>query len=717
MRPQKSSSVTSSRSCSSYWCSYGIFMEPPPPHRIPVTRRTSLLPQDMFRTPPLERHSGGRIGGRTWLAPDNHTSALLRNISGETSHILKLDPYSARQTETELGLDWTELDWTKLRLNCKLYHVCVCVCLQVFPISQVLLMNVALSRSQCTGALCVCVRVMLLCVLTVCLLSTEADGKLAQLNETLQDRLTFSGHLGFSMSELAGMRSFVPDQEMETRIVGGQEAWAHSWPWQVSLQFASTSACGGAIISSLWVISAAHCFKRYNQASYWTVLAGKHDLENPQEKEQQLVGVSTIVSHPSYNSQTKDNDVALLRLQQPLIFNQFVRPIDICTTPLPQFTECTVTGWGSTRENGPGANRLQEVNVTILPFDVCNQYYRGRVTPSMFCAGKDQGGVDACQGDSGGPLSCFTGTRYELAGLVSWGVGCARARRPGVYSKVQPHAQWISDTMNNQDMPTIDDRTTGVCGKKQSSSCDRAPGLAELSVSQDNVVSVENVVESCPFFWPWQVSLQSNGRHYCSGVLIHRWWVLTAKHCSVRAEQDVVVLGVHDLQLLSAQTILVEEVFNPMQDASFPPKSDLSLLRLSVAAHFGSKVSPVCVPQEDEDLNDSWSCVTAGWGATKATVRLNPDRLHHAGLTLVNRSACRQKWGGFISDAHICSHPSGSTSCMGDSGAPLFCQKQGTYFLFGMVTWGSWRCDAEKPAIFTRISDYLLWIREVTEDI
>uniref|UniRef100_A0A3Q4G2P1 trypsin n=1 Tax=Neolamprologus brichardi TaxID=32507 RepID=A0A3Q4G2P1_NEOBR len=100
--------------------------------------------------------------------------------------------------------------------------------------------------------------------------------------------------------------------------------------------------------------------------------------------------------------------------------------------------------------DGPRVNRLQEVNVTILPSDTCNQYYLGRIRPSMFCAGKDEGGLDACQGDSGGPLSCFTGTRYELAGLVSWGVGCGRAKRPGVYTRVQQHVQWIVQNRNNQ---------------------------------------------------------------------------------------------------------------------------------------------------------------------------------------------------------------------------------------------------------------------------
>uniref|UniRef100_A0A3B4EWA7 Zgc:55888 n=1 Tax=Pundamilia nyererei TaxID=303518 RepID=A0A3B4EWA7_9CICH len=223
---------------------------------------------------------------------------------------------------------------------------------------------------------------------------------------------------------LAGVRSFMLEQELETRIIGGQEAWAHSWPWQVSLQLASMPACGGAIVSPLWVISAAHCFVR-SEVTFTS--GGSKPLQTL------LVGVSMIFIHHSYNTESKESDIALVKLEKPLEFNHFVRPIDIWMTPLPLLMKCTITGWGSTRENGPRVNRLQEVNVTILPSDTCNQYYLGRIRPSMFCAGKDEGGLDACQGDSGGPLSCFTGTRYELAGLVSWGVGCGRAKRPGKY--------------------------------------------------------------------------------------------------------------------------------------------------------------------------------------------------------------------------------------------------------------------------------------------
>uniref|UniRef100_A0A8C5NDE4 Zgc:55888 n=1 Tax=Gouania willdenowi TaxID=441366 RepID=A0A8C5NDE4_GOUWI len=230
------------------------------------------------------------------------------------------------------------------------------------------------------------------------------------------------------------------------------------------------------------------------------------------------------------------------------------------------------------------------------------------------------------------------------------------------------------------------------CGQKQT--CMQTPSPADFWMSQDGEWSVRNVSEACPFSWPWMVSLQSNGRHYCSGVLIHRHWVITARHCNVRYR----ISGEHH------QASRGPSGKDPA--SGFPPKDDLSLVRLSTAARLGPRVSPVCIPEEDEDLDQSWSCVCAGWGSVKSAEDMKPDLLHQAGLNLVNQSSCTTHWGGFISDTHLCCNPAGATSCMGDSGTPLFCQKRGIYFLFGVVSWGSWQCDGERPAVFTRVSDY-----------
>ncbi|KAG9342636.1 hypothetical protein JZ751_016073, partial [Albula glossodonta] len=153
----------------------------------------------------------------------------------------------------------------------------------------------------------------------------------------------------------------------------------------------------------------------------------------------------------------------MLKLDKPLSFTECVRPITIVTESLETPRNCTVTGWGSTNEcacmtfdnpapnrtsftsssDGPHVDKLQEVNVTMLNHRTCNKIYNGRVTENMMCAGDLEGGIDACQGDSGSPLSCYCGDRYKLAGVVSWGVGCGRAKRPGIYTNLQRYIPWI----------------------------------------------------------------------------------------------------------------------------------------------------------------------------------------------------------------------------------------------------------------------------------
>ncbi|XP_061662307.1 ovochymase-1 [Syngnathoides biaculeatus] len=531
-------------------------------------------------------------------------------------------------------------------------------------------------------------------------------------NQSSHDSGAFSGHY-----ELAGVRSFAAERQAESRVVGGQETWPHSWPWQVSLRFSTMPACGGAVLSPIWVVSAAHCFQRFKKVSFWTVLAGKHDLENPDEDGQQVVGVSAVVSHHRYNAGTKEFDVALLRLERPLAFDRFVRPIHVWTVPLPTLKKCTVTGWGATRENGPRVSRLQEVNVTVMTSDLCQRYYKSRLRTHMFCAGQKGGGVDACQGDSGGPLSCYDGRRFRLAGAVSWGVGCGRARKPGVYTRLQDHIPWMADVMSNHDVAYADESAReDLCGKREKSTCQNLPGPAGLSVEEEGEPRAENVTEACPGAWPWQVSLQANGIHYCSGILVHRLWVLAARHCRVRAGEDTAVLGGHDLSLSLSQAVPVEQVLEPPQEDWFPPKDDLSLLRLAVPARLGEGVTPLCVSEEDEEPDNSWSCVSAGWGATSAAAALRPERLHHARVSLVNSTECRAQWGhNLIDDAHVCSHPVAGAACLGDSGAPLFCQKRGAYFLFGLLTWGARQCQPDRPAVFTKVSDYHSWISEITD--
>lgn len=236
------------------------------------------------------------------------------------------------------------------------------------------------------------------------------------------------------------------------RIVGGQNADVGEWPWQVSLHFKKQGhVCGASIISNKWLLCAAHCFIQtddaYKMTSNWVTYSGLRDQSN-QEPGVQVRNLKTIITHPKYDTQTSDYDIALLELSQPLNFSNTVHPICL-PAPTHVFSSgssCFVTGWGTMREGGDVAQILQKAEVKVINDTVCNMVTEGQVTSRMMCSGYLGGGVDACQGDSGGPLVCRSDVgKWFQAGVVSWGEGCARRNKPGVYTRVTKLRDWIRE--------------------------------------------------------------------------------------------------------------------------------------------------------------------------------------------------------------------------------------------------------------------------------
>ncbi|XP_008307205.1 ST14 transmembrane serine protease matriptase a isoform X2 [Cynoglossus semilaevis] len=237
-----------------------------------------------------------------------------------------------------------------------------------------------------------------------------------------------------------------------SRIVGGQDAEEGEFPWQVSLHVKSYGhVCGASIINQRWLVTAAHCVQddgkiRFSQPSTWEAYFGLH--------EQRKIGshvvkknLKQVIPHPNYNAYTFDNDIALMELDSPLTYSDYIRPICLPSAQHEFMTGSTVwiSGWGATREGGYGASILQKAQVRIINKDVCNKLMGGQITSRMLCAGVLTGGVDACQGDSGGPLSSPAGSRMFLAGVVSWGEGCARRDKTGIYTTVTKFIGWIKE--------------------------------------------------------------------------------------------------------------------------------------------------------------------------------------------------------------------------------------------------------------------------------
>nr|XP_016847455.1 PREDICTED: suppressor of tumorigenicity 14 protein homolog [Anolis carolinensis] len=261
------------------------------------------------------------------------------------------------------------------------------------------------------------------------------------------------------------------------RIVGGENARTGKWPWQASLQLGTYGhICGASIISNRWLVSAAHCFQdsdsiryasynfislffRYSVASGWTAYMGIKTINKNINDYVAMRAVKRIIIHPHYDQYISDYDIALLEMEAPVFFTELVQPICLPSTPRVFIygTVCYVTGWGAIKENicnasiDPGqlAKTLQEAKVKIINQSVCSKLYDDLITSRMLCAGNLNGGIDACQGDSGGPLACFgKGNRWYLTGIVSWGEGCARRNRPGVYTKVTALYDWIRQYAN-----------------------------------------------------------------------------------------------------------------------------------------------------------------------------------------------------------------------------------------------------------------------------
>jgi len=236
------------------------------------------------------------------------------------------------------------------------------------------------------------------------------------------------------------------------RIVGGVEARPGSHPWIVSLQMGESHFCGGTLVAPNVVITAAHCVV---DGTPDRIVAGAHDHYR-QNASVQITRPARVQAHQRYNADTTMHDIAVITLARPLTFNQFVQPACLPETgeTVAEGTQGTVAGWGLTREGGyDTSNILMQVGIPVMSHNTCAKQYSPQGIAidqnAMLCAGYPQGGKDSCQGDSGGPL-VFKGTKgYTLHGVVSFGIGCARAGSPGVYARVVSYLPWIQQTVKS----------------------------------------------------------------------------------------------------------------------------------------------------------------------------------------------------------------------------------------------------------------------------
>ncbi|XP_015586368.1 chymotrypsin-1 [Cephus cinctus] len=232
---------------------------------------------------------------------------------------------------------------------------------------------------------------------------------------------------------------------LNTRIIGGENAKIAEFPHQVSLRYQNRHYCGGTIISTKHILTAAHCIIEFVQQDYplkdLTVITGTNSLATGGD----TYGIQNLTYHSSYDdsaSSTWRHDIAIIRLSTELTVSSSQSIISLPTEDAPTDVDATVSGWGRVLyPSYSSPTSLQKASVTLLNNTYCQSFVNLAIYDSHLC-GLQEYGIGVCSGDSGGPL-IYNNT---IVGIVSWGYGCAIGMPDG-YTRVYSYLDYIKTTM------------------------------------------------------------------------------------------------------------------------------------------------------------------------------------------------------------------------------------------------------------------------------
>nr|Q58L93.1 RecName: Full=Venom prothrombin activator porpharin-D; Short=vPA; AltName: Full=Venom coagulation factor Xa-like protease; Contains: RecName: Full=Porpharin-D light chain; Contains: RecName: Full=Porpharin-D heavy chain; Flags: Precursor [Pseudechis porphyriacus]AAX37263.1 factor X-like protease porpharin D precursor [Pseudechis porphyriacus] len=259
----------------------------------------------------------------------------------------------------------------------------------------------------------------------------------------------------FVQSQNATLLKKSDNPSPDIRIINGMDCKLGECPWQaVLLDKEGDVFCGGTILSPIYVLTAAHCI---TQSKHISVVVGEIDISRKETRH--LLSVDKAYVHTKFVLATYDYDIAIIQLKTPIQFSENVVPAclptaDFANQVLMKQDFGIISGFGHTRSGGQTSNTLKVVTIPYVDRHTCMLSSDFRITPNMFCAGYDTLPRDACQGDSGGPhITAYRDTHF-ITGIISWGEGCAKKGKYGVYTKVSNFIPWIKAVMRKHQPST-----------------------------------------------------------------------------------------------------------------------------------------------------------------------------------------------------------------------------------------------------------------------
>ncbi|XP_024421508.1 putative serine protease 46 [Desmodus rotundus] len=242
---------------------------------------------------------------------------------------------------------------------------------------------------------------------------------------------------------------------LSCKVVNGKVVDVGKWPWQVSILFLGVYICSGSLVHHQWVLTAAHCFQRSIDPSQYSVMVGVQHL--PENGTQ--LPLSHIVIHENFKN-FMSNDIALLKLKEPIAWSPLVQPVCLPSTKLlpSKGTLCWMIVWGrpSTQGTRKPPYSLQEVAVRIINNRVCNEQYqflflkdqKMSVGKDMLCASSELG-IDSCQSNSGSSMVCRMNKTWIQVGVESWSFSCKQHHFPDMFTSTAHFTQWIQRQITN----------------------------------------------------------------------------------------------------------------------------------------------------------------------------------------------------------------------------------------------------------------------------